>query len=127
VTVGGVAEIERWAQLGLQAVDRGQARGGKLKGVRPAGRVVRVGFERRDGDAHPVGQREGAEQTVQLRPTIRAVQAEGLGLAGCHRRLPNPDQVPGLRQAGGGGRLAAVALLDPGPRSAVRNVDVEPD
>ena len=54
----GVAEIERFSQGRLEAVDRVQARSGKLESTRPAiRRVVRVGLQRRDAYAHPVGER----------------------------------------------------------------------
>ena len=117
VTLGGVAEIERLAQRGLQAVDRGQARVGKPNALgRRVRRVVRVGLERRDGDAHPVGEREGAEQTVELRSRLSArYRPSALASPGATGGFQIRTQVPLVRQLRGGGRLGA--LRAPRPRS----------
>ena len=69
-------------------------------------------LERGDGDMHPLIQRQRAKQTVELRFAVGVVQANDLGLAGCDRPLPEPDEMPFVHQLGRGGRLAPLAVLD---------------
>ena len=83
-----------------------------------------MGLERGNGDAHPLVQRQSAEQTVELRSTVGAVQAEDRPVAG---PFPDPDEMPFARQPGRGGRLGVLAVLDLGLRSSVRNVELELD
>jgi hypothetical protein len=130
VPLGDVAEIERLAEGGLQAVGRDQMRIGKsisdrwLLRARGIGArcgtrwVVGVGLERGDGDVHQlvVAERKTAKQTVEVGSAVGAVQAKDLGLAGGDGRLPDADQMALGHQFGCGGYLGAFAMLDLGVR-----------
>jgi hypothetical protein len=61
-----------------------------------------VRFERRDGDLHPIGQRQGAEETVELRLAVGPVQAHGLPLLLCGGWIPEPHEMPLVGQVGSG-------------------------
>jgi hypothetical protein len=84
-----------------------------------------MGLERSDADAHPLIQRQRLEQTVELRFAVGAVKAEDPALARSDGPLPEPDEVPLVHELGGGGCFGALAVLDLGRRSSVRNVDLE--
>jgi hypothetical protein len=84
-------------------------------------------FERCDGDAHPVVQRESGEQAVQLGRGFRAVQAKRSALAGCEGRRPEPGEVARSGEIRRGGGLGGLAAGDLGLWCSVRNVDLELD
>src|SRR5438132_353914 len=120
---GNVTEIERFAERGLQAVDPGQARMGKLiaRGRIAWGgqRVVGMGLERGNRYMHPLGKRQNAEQTIELVFAVGAVQAEDPGLAGSGAQSPNPDEMPLVHQLGCSGCFRVLTALDLGIRSSV--------
>jgi hypothetical protein len=71
-----------------------------------------MGFQRGDGDAHPVAERESVQKTAELRFAVGAVETEGLVLVGCGGRLPKPHQVPVVSQLGCGNRLGSLSAVD---------------
>ena len=76
---------------------------------------------------HPLVERQGAEQAVELGLVVGSVQADDPGLAGCDGPFLEPDKMPFVHQLGRGGCLGFVAFLDLRLRSSVRNVDLELD
>jgi hypothetical protein len=86
-----------------------------------------MGLERGDGDMHPLGKRQRAEETIELSLAVRKVQANNLALAGCDRRLPEPKEMPFSHQVGGRRCLGLFAALDLRLRGSLRNVDFKLD
>jgi hypothetical protein len=127
VALGRVAELLRLAKGGLQPVDLGEARIGKLIPPGRPGRVVGVGLERGDGEVHPCMERQNAEQTIELGLAVGAVQANDRGVAGPGGLVPDPDKMPLVGQLGCGGGLGALAVLDLSGWGPVGNVDLELD
>jgi len=83
--------------------------------------------ERDDRDLHPVGQRQRAEQTVELRLAVRGVEADHRRVV--RDRVPPPDAKESafVHEPGRRGRLGARALLDLALGSPLRNLDLELD
>ena len=84
-------------------------------------------LERRDRDAQPIGERQGGEQTVELRLAVGTVQPDRRCSVTDERPSPEPNEVPVLRELGRGGGLGALASLDLLVRCAGRNLDLELD
>jgi hypothetical protein len=113
VTVGGVAEADRFTQRRFEAVDGPQAWIGELEAARPwARRVVGVQLERRDRDLHPAVERQGTEESVELWFAVGTVQADGFVLSRCGGRSPEAYQMSLTGQVGGGGRFSAHTVLE---------------
>jgi hypothetical protein len=83
--------------------------------------------EGRDGDAHPVVERQGAEQSVELSFAVGAVQTKDPGFAACDVKPPEANKVPFVHQLGRGSRFGLLAVFDLRLWDAVRNVDFELD
>ena len=74
VALGCLSELERWRESRVQPVDLGQARFGKMTAHgwflaatgRPllGRRIIRMGLQRGNRDAHPVVERQRAQQAV---------------------------------------------------------------
>ena len=114
-----LTQIERFAKGRLQSVDESQARLGELicscpvpVGRRRSCRVVRMRGERCDADAHPLVQRQRAQQAVQLGLAVGSVEAEDLRLAGPDRQLPHADEMSLLHQLGCCVGLGIFTVLD---------------
>ena len=60
-------------------------------------------LEGRDRDAQPAGQRQGAEQIVELGLALGAVQPDRSCSVADERPSPEPDEMPVVRDLGRGG------------------------
>jgi hypothetical protein len=118
--VGRGSEVQRPPTCTLvPGHEIGSGRGGGRR------RVVGMGLERTDGDVHPLVERQGPEQIVELGAAVGPVQAERPGPAGCDGPLPEPDEMASARQLGRGRCLGVLAVVDLSLRSPVGNVDLE--
>ena len=99
--LGCLPELQRWRESGLQPVDLGQARFGNVtahgclltvtRNALLGRRIVGMGLQRGDRDAHPLIERQRAQQAVYVRFALGAVQPDRSALAGGDVPLPQPD------------------------------------
>ena len=105
VPLGHVAEIQRVAQGGFEAVDplQGEDGAGCAHRREPSPGSFACDLERSDRDAQPVGQREGAEQIIEFGLAVGAVHPDRSCSVAGERPSPEPDEMTVLRELGRGG------------------------
>src|SRR3954454_12055780 len=114
-------------QAWLPTGRRGSAEARGARSSTDRRRVIRMRRQRGDLDAHPVIEREGLKQTVQLRFALGPVEAEDSRRGKRVRRLPYAEQMSILTQLRRGGGLGGLAVRDLSLRGSVRDIDIELD
>src|SRR5947209_5377608 len=83
--------------------------------------------ERPDGRMHPFVERQSAQKSVEFRLAAGAIEAEDRRLTGADGGLPQPDEVPPVRQCLCRGSFCPLAVFDLGLRNTVRDIQLEFD